>query len=195
MADKDTPEKQVAHWWEGKSCWEVLDFQLFSDELCMPEDLYIKALNSALLREVSQKSLKEQVEWLKAEYQEKRPIDVTESIQMMPFDINVMLNKVLIEADVEDCCIWIDTWESSLPDSDNSKYSSVLNKGGKLIFNKGQSDECYLSKEGLTAGLRIALPEIEGAIYRGFIQGGALSTEQLEHIMQYSVFGKIKYEG
>lgn len=194
MTEKEALDKKATCWWEEKSCWEIVDFQMFADKLCMPESLYIEALKSALLREISTESLKEQADLIKAVYKEKRPIDVTDSIRMMPFDIDVMLNVVLVETEAEECCIWIGTCKTSLPDYNNAKYSSVLNKGGKLIFNEGQPDECYLSKEGLIAGLKMALPEIEGAIYRGFIQGGALNTEQLEHIMQYSIFGEIKYE-
>lgn len=47
-----TKEEAMAYaateWYKGKSAKEILDFQLFEDRLCMPLDLFQKALEEVL---------------------------------------------------------------------------------------------------------------------------------------------------
>lgn len=74
------------NWWEGKSAKEIAVFQLFTEELCMPFDLFHKAIEEALGRPVYTHEFGSSGH-LEAELLGEKPAPTTEDIiGMLPAD-------------------------------------------------------------------------------------------------------------
>ena len=50
LTAEEATEKAKSRWYEGLSPREIVDFQLYEESMCMPLDLFEKALDDALGR-------------------------------------------------------------------------------------------------------------------------------------------------
>lgn len=92
MTKEEALAKGTTRWWEGKTAREVVAFQLYEHRLCMPFDLFHKAVEEALGRPVWTHEFGLNHDGLKAEFEGKRgPASMKEIIGQLPHDKLIVL--------------------------------------------------------------------------------------------------------
>jgi len=92
MTRDEALAKMATRWWEGKTAREILAFQLYEDRLCMPFNLFHKAVGDALGRSVWTHEFAFNRDGLKAEFEGKRgPASLAEIIGQLPADKTIII--------------------------------------------------------------------------------------------------------
>lgn len=82
----------ATEWWKGKSAYEIVKFQLFTNELCMPLDVFYRSLNEHFKRSVFNIELAGD-DLLLEFLGEKDPPTIEEIIAIIPEEKRIIIEK------------------------------------------------------------------------------------------------------
>ncbi len=92
MTRDEALELYETKWWESKSAYEIVKFQLYEPLLCMPFDKFHQALEEALDRPVWTHELALNYEGIKAEFEGLKPSpSMNEIVNLIPEEKRIIV--------------------------------------------------------------------------------------------------------
>lgn len=91
MTEKEAKNLYKTKWWEILSNKEIVGFQLFENRLCMPFDIYHRAVEKVLGRPVWTHEFGLNIEGLRKEFKKGKSLTLKEIIELMPEEKQVFL--------------------------------------------------------------------------------------------------------
>lgn len=72
MTEEQAKELYHSRWWESKSAHDIVAFQLFEERVCMPFEIFYKAVEKCLNRAVTDTELVMNIYNIRKEFLEKK---------------------------------------------------------------------------------------------------------------------------
>lgn len=90
VGQKQAAKMYIGGWWKDKTAKEIVDFQLFVLDLCVPYDKFHTAMEQVLERQIDGEEFGTNYDGLVAEYLNGQPFPTKDQIlSMIPMELRV----------------------------------------------------------------------------------------------------------
>jgi len=118
-------------------------------------------------------------------------VDFTQELHITNVNIDEIMSIVLGEGILK----WYESISSSPTNQENIAYDLISSGGTIFIKLHGEDYNRTFDKQDLIYGLLRKLPDCLYVINGTQIDTTSLSNEDIDHIIQYGIFGEIKFRG